>query len=292
MSDSPVPASGAAPLTRAPAGLRVVLLGPRRGSNVGAACRAIKNMGAGELVVVGGDYDPEEARRTAVHAGDVFASRRESTTFENAVAASTLVIGTTSREEPWSIPVEEVGEVFAQALAQGLPASDVALVFGPEDRGLSNEELARCHRLAFVPTDNDYASLNLAQAVVVCLYEWRQSVRRRAGTLRTDDSVRESREPTGDGSDTTAARPGARARAAAQAAALADWRSVLEEIGFLHGDQDERVMATVTSMLTRGGLDDREVSILRGIARQMRWAARRRPPATQGEQQGEEEVEQ
>jgi len=232
---------------------------------VGAACRAIKNMGAGDLVVVGGEYDRDEASRTAVHAGDVFDARQEAATFEEAVAPCSLVVGTTSRVRPWSIPVQEIGEVLAEVRGGGLDASEVALVFGPEDRGLSNEELARCHRLAFVPTAGEYASLNLAQAVVVCLYEWRQASR------RPRPAIAASNQAPG----AAAAGTGGRAAAATQTAALADLRSVLEEIGFLDGDQGERVMATVTSMLTRGGLDEREVSILRGIVRQIRWAARR-----------------
>jgi tRNA/rRNA methyltransferase len=237
-----------------------VLLGPRRGSNVGAACRAIKNMGASGLVVVGGEYDRDEARRTAVHADDVFDARVDAGSFEEAVAAATLVVGTTSRSKPWSIPVDPIGEVLSQARSRGTAAGEIALVFGPEDRGLSNEELSRCHRLAFVPTASEYASLNLAQAVVVCLYEW---LRSGEGPARPPDAAGAPRIDVPS------------APASAQADAIADLRSVLEEIGFLDGDQGERVMATITSMLTRGGLDDREVAILRGIVRQIRWAARR-----------------
>ncbi len=238
---------------------------PRRGSNVGAVCRAIKNMGGGELFVIGGEYDHDEARRNAVHAADVFDARCEAASLEDAVAACGLVVGTTSRTRPWSIPVERIDDVLADARRGSLAGASIALVFGPEDRGLSNEELARCHRLACVPTADDYASLNLAQAVIVCLYEWLRSGR------------------DGDHADAAATQPSCRAAAGAQSAALADLRSVLEEIGFLEGDQGERVMATIASMLTRGGLDEREVSILRGIARQIRWAARRTtgPPSPQ-----------
>lgn len=232
-----------------------MLLGPRRGANVGAACRAIKNMGAGDLVVVGGDYDPDEARRTAVHAGDVFDARLEAATLEDAVAPCRFVVGTTSRSNPWNIPVEPIDAVFADARGRGLPPSSVALVFGPEDRGLCNEELSRCQRVATIPTADDYDSLNLAQAVVVCLYEWRRGGRGEAAAPAPAAAVPDA------------------ADAASTAAALADLRRVLEEIGFLHGDQDERVMATVASMLTRGGLADREVRILRGMVRQIRWAA-------------------
>jgi tRNA/rRNA methyltransferase len=242
-------------------GIRVVLLGPRRGANVGAACRAIKNMGGGGLVVVGGCFDADEARRTAVHADDVFASRIEVATLEEAVASCRLVIGTTSRRDPWSIPVEGIEVVLADARRGGLEASSIALVFGPEDRGLANEELARCHRVATIETADDYDSLNLAQAVVVCLYEWRRSGAAAVPSAREEE--RDVRLP---------------ANAGQQAEALADLRRVLEEIGFLHGDQADRVMASVASMLTRGGLDDRELRILRGIVRQVRWAAR--VPAT------------
>ncbi len=247
----------------------MVLLYPRRGANVGAACRAIKNMGAGDLVVVRGEYDRDEAERTAVHAADVFRARIEAASFDDAVATASLVVGTTSRETPWSIPVAEIADVFAEARRRGLEAGQVALVFGPEDRGLSNEELARCHRLGFVPTAGEYASLNLAQAIVVCLYEWLQSSRR--GEVPGPAGSAGAAAPAGTGGRETSAAP---ASAAQQEAAIADLRGALEEIGFLHGDQAERVMATVASIFTRSVLDEREVAILRGIARQVRWAAR------------------
>jgi len=250
-----------------------VLLGPKRGANVGAACRAIKNMGAGELFVVGGDYDVGEARRTAVHAADVFDSRREAASFEDAVAPCSLVVGTTSRSRPWSIPVDRIDDVLADARRRGVAAASIALVFGPEDRGLSNEELARCHRLAHVPTAGDYESLNLAQAVVICLYEWLRSGR--AAAVGDEASCRSAVGTDRPGAGRAASDAALPAAAAAQAAAIADLQRVLEEIGFLHGDQADRVMASVVSMLTRGGLDDREVSILRGMVRQIRWAARR-----------------
>jgi len=237
---------------------RVVLLEPKRGANVGAVCRAIKNMGAHDLFIVGGRYDPGEARRTAVHAADVFDARHDVGSFDAAVAGCALVIGTTSRRDPWHIPVEPVREV-ARACAEALSASEdegaeVAFVFGTEERGLSNAEAARCHRLACVPTAGEYASLNLSQAAVVCLYEWMLA------------------SSGGDGRELSA-----RARAAdavSVSAALADVEDMLTEIGFLEGDQARRVMATVASMLTRGGLDEREVRILRGIVRQVRWYSR------------------
>lgn len=254
----------------------MVLLGPKRGANVGAVCRAIKNMGAGRLVVLGGEYDRGEALRTAVHADDVFEARLEATSFDEAVASSSFVIGTSPREAPWRMPVRSIDEVFAEARARGLEPSSIALVFGPEDRGLNNEELARCHRIAFVPTSAEYSSLNLAQAAVVCLYEWLQSGRPGRGAIPGAGAASTPAALGSGGEDGSASGvSSAPASASAMREALADLAGVLAEIGFLHGDQSERVMATVASMFTRGGLDDREVRILRGMVRQIRWAARR-----------------
>jgi len=229
----------------------------------------MKNMGATTLRVVGGEYDADEARRTAVHAADVLDRAKNCASFDEAVADCEVVVGTTSRHDPWHMPVLDVEEAFTALAASPSPPATAALVFGPEDRGLGNEELSRCHVLASIPTGDAYASLNLAQAAVVCLYEWRRVWRVAArGMLQTG-------APSAPPPSEQAEAGGRRASAASQAAALEDLRAALTEIGFLHGDQSERVMASVASMLTRGGLDEREVRILRGLVRQVRWAARR-----------------
>jgi len=263
---------------------RVVLLEPKRGANVGAVCRAIKNMGAGALVLVGGEFDAAEAERTSVHARDVFASRLTVSCFDEAVAGCSLVIGTTSRTTPWKMPVAPIRQVAREAIraarrqvvgadpaawASSTPpgcdddpsrvARPCALVFGREDRGLSNEELSRCHRLAYVPTADEYVSLNLAQAAVVCLYEWFVAAQE------------ETAEQSPVSQESPAAVCGRQAQATSVSAAVEDLRGVLYEIGFLSADQGERVMAAIASLLTRNGLDEREVRIVRGIARQMRW---------------------
>ena len=266
---------------------RVVLLEPKRGANVGAVCRAIKNMGAAGLVLVGGEFDSAEAERTSVHARDVFASRLEVPTFEEAIAGCSLVIGTTSRTTPWRVPVVPIRQVAREAIsaARRAPADDdagavsplapqgqhvpaqsprpCALVFGREDRGLSNEELSRCHRLAYIPTADEYASLNLAQAAVVCLYEW---------FVAGQEEEAQTQAPIG--SEQPQPLPmaaGKQAEAASVSAALDDLRGVLIDIGFLSAEQPDRVMAAIASLLTRSGVDEREVRIVRGIVRQMRW---------------------
>lgn len=269
-----------------------MLLEPRRGANVGAVCRAIKNMGAAGLVVVGGEFDSAEAERTSVHARDVFASRLEVGSFDEAVAGCGLIVGTTSRTTPWRMPVAPIRQVAREAISAArraevdddrgasavLPAPNqllraqpppraCALVFGREDRGLSNEELARCHRLAYVPTADEYASLNLAQAAVVCLYEWFVAGQEEATeTTEMADASQPADQPE-------IVLPGGRAQAeaASVSAALGDLRGALIDIGFLSADQPDRVMAAIASLFTRSGLDEREVRMVRGIARQMRW---------------------
>jgi tRNA C32,U32 (ribose-2'-O)-methylase TrmJ len=86
---------------RDPATVRVILVRPIRGANVGAVCRAAKNMGAGPLAVVGGSFDADEARRTAVHAADVFDARTEAKSLPDALAGCSLVVGTTARDGPY-----------------------------------------------------------------------------------------------------------------------------------------------------------------------------------------------
>ncbi len=242
--------------------LRVVLVGPRGGANVGAVCRAMKNMGARELVVVGGDYDREQAGRMAVHARDVLEGLREADSLAEAVSGCGLVVGTTGRAGALRRRSEDVAAA-AEGIVDGLTAQQpatAALVFGAEDTGLTNEEIALCHRLAFIPAVPDYPSLNLAQAVLVVLYEVR---RRLLGRF-------ECAEFHPSGLERAARRP---ADAAAVEAMLQALERALQAIGFLREEGGEPVMAALRSLLTRSGLDQRELRILRGIARQIRWFA-------------------
>jgi TrmH family RNA methyltransferase len=153
--------------------LRVVLVRPQHGGNVGAVCRAIKNFGAGELWLVGAEIEAADAVRTAVHAADVFEARRESADLAAALEGCSLVVGTTARRGRYHERSRDIRELTPDiAAAERLGAErGPALVFGPEDSGLHNRDIAACHHLAFIPTDAAYASLNLAQAAVVCLYE-------------------------------------------------------------------------------------------------------------------------
>ncbi len=239
--------------------MRVVLVGPRGGANVGAVCRAIKNMGAGDLAIVSGTFDWEEARRMAVHAGDVLRGARTVEKLSEAVSGCSLVVGTTCRRGQLRARADDIAAVAAElAAGRARLGGPIGLVFGSEDTGLENEEVLACHRLAYVPTSSTYPSLNLAQAVAISLYELRRAFLG-GGRLPHPGGCEEALEPVAD--------------AAAVEAMLQALEAALVEIGFLRERGGEPVMAAIRSVLTRAGADRREVRIFHGIARQIRWFA-------------------
>lgn len=157
--------------------IEVVLVAPRNPLNIGAAARAMANFGFSRLSVVA----PYEAHwreaRSAVGAPDVLQTANETASLEEALAACTLVLGTGTidRRQPEQ-PVLLLPDVALMIRAELARGGRVALVFGPEKRGLTREDLARCHRLLVVPTDARQPSMNLGQAVAVCLYELASTV--------------------------------------------------------------------------------------------------------------------
>jgi TrmH family RNA methyltransferase len=155
--------------------LRVVLVGTRNPLNVGAAARAMSNFGFSRLRVVA-PYDVAfREARSAVGAPEVLKNAEEYQNVADAVADCGLVVGTTDAgnrvlEHPLK-SLEEGGLTIRQALATG-PA---ALLFGSEKRGLATNDFSHCHWLMHIPTRHDHLSMNLGQAVAVCLYELARS---------------------------------------------------------------------------------------------------------------------
>jgi TrmH family RNA methyltransferase len=151
--------------------LHVVLVGARNPLNIGAAARAMSNFGFRHLRVVN-PYPPAfREARSAVGAADLLASAEQFKTVADAVADCTLVVGTTAvRNRELQHPLRRL-EDGARLLRKRLGANRVALLFGSEKSGLSNENLSHCHWLMRVPTCEENISMNLGQAVAVCLYE-------------------------------------------------------------------------------------------------------------------------
>jgi tRNA/rRNA methyltransferase len=150
-------------------------------------------------------------------------------------------------------------------LVAALPAGPVALVFGPEPSGLTNEEVARCHHLIHIPADPAYPALNLAQAVAICLYELRKAWLRQ----------------------TAPAEPREIAPVAMQERMFEQLRIALERIHFLFGDRADALMHGVRHLIGRAVPSPMEVDLLFGLARQLHWVADHlpeggRPPARRG----------
>ncbi|HBX40203.1 MAG TPA: tRNA (cytosine(32)/uridine(32)-2'-O)-methyltransferase TrmJ, partial [Marinobacter adhaerens] len=153
--------------------IRIVLVETSHSGNIGAVARAMKNMGLGNLWLVNPSSFPDEASYArAAGASDVLDSAHVVSSLDEALADCVLVMGTSARgrKVPW--PVCAPPEAAAAA-AEHAGSGPVAMVFGRENHGLSNDELQRCHYHIHIPSNPDYSSLNLAMAVQVMCYELR-----------------------------------------------------------------------------------------------------------------------
>ncbi|MFI5366681.1 MAG: RNA methyltransferase [Candidatus Binatia bacterium] len=182
----------------------------------------------------------------AVHADDVLRHLRHCDALDEAVADCSLVVGTTCRDGLYRAAAESPRSV-APRLVAAAATNRVALVFGPEDHGLSNEDLKACHQLIAIPSDPGYASLNLAQAVMVCCYE-----------LFVAANGNPENVPV-----------------LASAERLAFLFERLEaaflSIGFLHADNPDHIMFAFRRLLGRAQMEERDVRILLALARQIGW---------------------
>lgn len=154
--------------------LRVVLLRPKRAENLGAIARAMKNFGVADWVAVSPtELDREAAKLVATQARELLDTLRVVDTLDEAVADCVWVVGTSSRSRKGMrrLDPREVGVECVERQAQG----PVAIVFGDESSGLRNEELLRVHAVSALPTDAAQPSVNLAQAVLLYLYEHRRA---------------------------------------------------------------------------------------------------------------------
>lgn len=154
--------------------LRVVLVSPRNPLNIGAAARAMSNLGFTEMHLVN-PYDlAYREARSAVRAHYILQQSRVHETVARAVADCTLVVGTSAGgNRDLHVPSYTL-ETAGRLIREHMQAGKVALLFGSEKFGLSNEDISHCHWLTRIPTRTEHASMNLGQAVAICLYELRR----------------------------------------------------------------------------------------------------------------------
>jgi TrmH family RNA methyltransferase len=237
------------------ADIRFVLVRPAAAANVGAAARALKNMGASELWLVAPRWtDPAAALRLAHGAHDVLHGARTVGTLAAAVADCRWVVGTTRRAGRRRA-IEWDPRRWARAVHDSPARRPLAVVFGPEADGLAGAELRLCGDIVRIPAAAAQPSLNLAQAVLVLAYELYM-----AG-LECDAG------PAG------AAAPPAEAAAGELEALYAHVESALLAVGFLRPDTAQARMLALRKIFARSRLRTGEVRLLRGICRQALWAA-------------------
>jgi tRNA/rRNA methyltransferase len=154
--------------------MRVVLVSPAGPLNVGSAARVMKNMGLTEMVLVAPRCDRRdpEALQMAVHGRDVLTAAREVATLPEALAGCRRIAVTLGRDTHAPIPVVSLREAMPWLAAGQAAAGQAAIVFGREDHGLTNEELKYAQVAIQIPTSDAYPSLNLAQAIGICCYEF------------------------------------------------------------------------------------------------------------------------
>ncbi|NIQ93544.1 MAG: RNA methyltransferase [Desulfuromonadales bacterium] len=235
----------------------IVLVEPQGERNIGSVCRAMMNFGFRDLRLVNPqvDHRTHEARQMAVKAGDLLDKASLFDTLETALADCRLAIGTTRRfgkyRETFLSPEKAAGEAAAAA-AEGR----VALVFGREDRGLHADEIALCQLYLTIPTRAELPSMNLAQAVSLCLYEFAKFA------------------------ENSAEVPTAPKRAPIEEveSLFAHMKTSLLDIEYLDPKNPDHIMRALRRIFGRSGLSSREVRILRGLFSRIDWveAERRR----------------
>lgn len=238
-------------------GIQTVLVKTRFPENIGMAARACANMGCPSICLVDPErWDREKAAPLATAKGQgLLDTVQVRSALAEAVAASSLVLGTTARTGGWRqalLPPRRAAQAVAAALARG---EKVSLVFGPEDRGLNNEEIIHCQRLVTIPTDAEASSLNLAQAVLLMLYECANAVR----ALRV--------LPAAEKAETSGGRA---ATAEEQERLMAALKAMLLSLDYLHGDNPDYFMLPWRRLFSRAGLRRHEYDALMGLCRQVR----------------------
>jgi TrmH family RNA methyltransferase len=240
--------------------ISILLLEPQSPGNIGSVARVMKNMGLTSLYLINPNTQINaESFQLACGADDILAAARRTETLEETLQPFTLCVGTTSRSVD-TFPRVLTPHQLAIQIAEFSAESRIALLFGPERTGLTNEHVKYCQWLVTIPSNPAFESMNLSHAVAILAYEL-YSRRPQLALGREIQSARLSQ--------------------------IESFCQTLErnliEIGFLKDPYPERLMITIRNVLSRASLEERDVQILRGILRQWNWYAEklRRKDSTQ-----------
>ena len=236
-------------ISERPATIRIVLVNTTQAGNIGGAARAMKTMGLAELYLVQPrEYPAPRAVWRAAGARDVLANATIVESVDEAIADCALVVGTSARERriPWPLlnPRECGEKIYSEAATH-----KTALLFGREDRGLTNDELQKCHYHVHIPSNPDYSSLNLATAVQVLAYEIRMaSLADEQGNL---PALSEWDQPPVTAGDLEFFHE--------------HLATTMAELQFYDPENPKQLLTRMRRLFNRVRMDQMEVSILRGL---------------------------
>jgi len=243
---------------------RFILINTSHAGNVGGTARAMKVMGFSDLVLVAPRWanvlNREETIQRASGALDVLKNARVVDTLDEALDGMTHVCATAMTPRDFGPPTVTPREHFAALTAPAAESAaqrpeSVAFLFGSERFGMQNEDVYRCHACLSIPTDPKFGSLNLAAAVQLIAYDWREAL----GGFAVQSATQQPRL----------------ADAAEVAGMLGHWEQALADIGFLDPQAPKKLMPRLNQMFNRAQLSPEEIHILRGVAKAMQQAAAR-----------------
>lgn len=230
--------------------IRVVLVEPIHGGNIGSICRAINNNGITQLYIVNPSarIDWNEAKKLACNAKDQLSNIKKCMSIEEAIRDCSMVAGTTARKGFYrntSLTIEDLSPIILDSAN----INNVALLFGREDKGLNNKELSLCTHLVQIPSSDLYTSLNLSQAVMICCYEiFKHSNIFQPSHENFDEASSELRERM-----------------------FNLWEKMIIETEFTDTQKLSHMMLGIRRIFNRGKLSIPDVKILMGIAKQTLW---------------------
>jgi len=247
--------------------VRIVLVETSHSGNIGAVARAMKNMGLGNLWLVNPSSFPDEASYArSAGASDVLDRARVVSSLDEALADCILVMGTSARgrKVPWPVMAPPQAAVMA---SEHSAKGRVALVFGRENHGLSNDELQRCHYHIHIPSNPDYSSLNLAMAVQVICYELRMQYLRGLEEGESSPYLEAMVAPGDNGWDVPPATVND------VEGFFGHLEQVLVDVNFHRRDNPRQLMSRLRRLFQRARMDEMEINILRGVLSAVQKAA-------------------
>lgn len=233
-------------------------------------CRAMKNMDITRLALVQPNptLNFSEAQQMSMHALDVLESREQFDSLEAAVKDCQRVYGTTARKGLYRSHCKSPREWAPELLVEAA-AGDVALVFGTEDSGLTNEELAMCTNVIRIPSSTWYSSLNIAQAVLICCYE----------IFLANEHYEAPQEHHPEAPHVMRERM------------FTMWHGLMKDVGFFDDDTSEHMMMAFRRIFARGKFSVADANIMMGVVRQVQWKLKKTEVGERKAEDGEQNAE-